>query len=120
MAAQTAPVDTSAQELTDALARAQADHARAQREYTEADLAYRRIPVLAPTLKTEARQRRTEAAGILRTAGERLASARTALAQHRAAEHARQQQGASEQPDNREAERRAANEAAFERWQRQN
>ena len=114
MVAQATPM--TEQELADALARAKSDHERAAGEYEEADLAYRRVPILAPVLKTEARQRRNEAASILRTAGERLASARTALAQHRAAERTRQQQTVNEQPRSREAELRAADEAAFERW----
>ena len=81
-------------------------------------MAYRRVPVPAPTLKTAARERRDEAATILRVAGERLASARAALNAHRAAEQQRQQQAANGQPINREAERRAAAEAAFEAWRR--
>ena len=107
-------------ELTEALSRAQADHERAGREHEEADLAYRRLSGLAhPTVLADARQRRTEAAGILRTAGERLAAARAALAQHRAAERQRQRQATDEQPRNREAERRVAEASAFERWRRE-
>ena len=118
MAAQVTP--TTEQGLADALAQAQSDHERAEAEYQEATLAYQRLSgLVAPTVRDAARQRRTEAGTILRVAGERLAVARTALAQHRAAERQRQQQGTSEQPISREAERRAADEAAFERWQRQ-
>jgi hypothetical protein len=116
MVAQTTP--TIEQDLAAALTQAQADHERAEREYEEADLAYRRVPVLAPVLKTEARRRRSEAATILRVAGERLASARAALNSHRAAERQRQQQGTNEQRDNRDVARRAADAAAFEAWQR--
>ena len=118
MAAQTAPVDTTEQDLAAALAQAQSDHERAQREYNDADLAYRRIPVLAPIQQAAARAKRNEAGAILRVAGERLAAARAALAQHRAAERQRQQQGTNEQRDNRDVARRAADEAAFEAWRR--
>ena len=45
--------------------------------------------------------------------------ARAALAQHRAAERQGRRQAESDQPNNREVERRAADEAAFENWRRQ-
>ena len=115
MVAQATP--TTEQDLAAALAQAQGDQQRAESEYQEATLDYQRLSGLTtPEARDAARQRRTEAGTILRIAGERLASARAALNSHRATQ--RQQQATSEQPDNREAERRAADEAAFERWQR--